>query len=293
MIALVTCAALYTSMNLEATASRSQDSPVFRSGVDLVTVPFTVTDSSRQFVTDLAQEDFVVSDDGRRQMIMSFATGYVPASLGVLLDVSGSMTPRRKAYAQAALHTLFGQLGADDEVAFAEFADEFRLIAPWTTNRVRLRRALALARGGTFTGLYDAVDEMLDVLATGRHTRKVLLVISDGDDNYSALSGKQIRQTIRAADVMVYALGVEGAHGIDARALRGLTDDTGGRAEIVRGFESFESIVGAVAHELSNQYILAYQRPSGTRGRWREIELEFASPRRGLTIRARRGYVAN
>ncbi len=273
--------------------SAFQDAPpVFRGGVDLVTVPFVVTGRDRRFVTGLTRDDFVVYDGGRRQPIVNFADDSVPVSLGVVLDSSPSMTESRMRLARGAVTALFDKLGFDDEVFLGEFSDAYRSLLTWTTNRTELGRGLNAIRGGNFTALLDAANHAVQVAATGTNPRKALLLISDGDDNASKTTGRAVRQTIRAREVMVYAFGVEATDSpteINEGELRNLTDDTGGRTEIVRGFENLNETVARFANELSSQYVLAYAPPGGRAGEWREIRVE-APNHRGVTVRARRGY---
>jgi Ca-activated chloride channel family protein len=288
---------------------------VFKAGVDVVTVPATVTDRDGRFITGLTRDDFVVSDDGKPQEIITFSSERVPVSLGILLDVSGSMTEDRMATARLAInHFAFSLLRPDDELFLTEFAGTGRMLVPWTTDREAFTRALAGARmtplppvgstgisGNWGTAVFDAVDTSLGFAAEGVHPKKAVLVISDGIDTSSRRSSSDVQKAIRASGILVYALAVDASDepgpfgvvddGVDARALRGLTDDTGGRTEVVKGFAKLAESTARLADEFNRQYVIGYAAPASRDGRWHSIKVEVR--RRGATVRARAGYVAS
>jgi VWFA-related protein len=188
---------------------------------------------------------------------------------------------------------LIDRLGPDEEAFLADFAEQARILTPWTTDRAALVRALERVRGNAFTGLYDAVNETIRMARTGVHARKVLLVVSDGHDTSSERSARQAREAIRGSEVVVYALALQEAGGgrrINAGALRNLTDETSGRTEIVVGSQNLEGAIARLADELGQQYVLGYAPPAGPAAQWHEIKVEV--PRRDVTIHTRRGYVS-
>jgi Ca-activated chloride channel family protein len=263
---------------------------VYRSGVDLVYVTATVVDRDGRFVAGLTADDFVVSEDGRPQKIVSFSAARVPVSLGIALDVSGSMTPPQMATARAAIRRLVNDLlGPDDELFFAVFERKTVVLQEWTADRRLFGRALDGARVGGTTALYDAVQKLLPVVESGTHDKKALLVVSDGDDRASQISQRDLQRSVRASDALVYALGVDGGEGLNSRALRRFTDDTGGRTEVVNGFKNLDVATTRLADELNRQYQLAYIMPGARDGRWHPIKVEVR--KRGVVVRARSGYV--
>jgi Ca-activated chloride channel family protein len=188
------------------------------------------------------------------------------------------------------------------------------------------------------TAMYDAIADALPVAASGRHEKKAILLISDGNDRNSSMSVNELRQAIRESEILVYALGVDssgrsfqidrprqptpppipfpipfpkprrpgfpqiifggpssGSQSIDERvnadALRRITDDTGGRTEIVHGFNGLDEATERIADELSKQYSLGYSSTRPKDGRWHAIRVDVKD--RKLTVRARRGYVAS
>jgi Ca-activated chloride channel family protein len=265
---------------------------VFRSGVDLVYITATVADSHGRFIGGLTKEDFTIFDDGQPQEIVSFTSERVPISLGILLDVSGSMTPPKLAAARAAINRFnFDLIDKDDELFLATFSIRTFLRQSWTKDRDTIRRALTRVQTGPGTAIYDAVRSVLPIAATGMYDKKALLIVSDGDDLNSRTSLKQLQELIRGSEVLVYALGVEAdGEKVDARRLRKITDDTGGRTEIVKGFKNLDTATANLAQELNQQYLIAYTTPHERDGHSHAIKVQVK--KRGVTVRSRSGYVA-
>ena len=328
---LLTVAAAVASL-----AAQGQEGFTFHSGVELINVTATVTDRDGRFVSGLRKEDFTVLEDGQPQEVTHFSNERVPVSLGIALDASGSMTSDKMSSARSAIDRfVYDLLGPDDELFFLEFATRPDITQDWTTDRRAISRAVARVRPSGGTALYDAVADALPIAAVGRHPKKALLVISDGNDTNSGISVGELRQAIRESEVLVYALGVDGtatlqrngptiqlpfptpfpfpgrgsqrrrppviiggggsrptvSERVNADALRQITDDTGGRTEIVRGFSDLDGATARIADELSRQYYLGYTSTGKKDGRWHAIRVEVKDHR--LTVRARRGYIAS
>jgi Ca-activated chloride channel family protein len=307
----------------------------FRSGVELINVTATVTDDEGRFVSGLRREDFTIYEDGEAQEVTHFSNDRVPVSLGIALDTSGSMTPDKMSAARSAIDRFVHELlGPEDELFFMHFANRPYVAQEWTTDRRAISRSVGRVMAAGGTSLYDAVADAIPIAEGGRHTKKALLVISDGNDTNSVTSVREVRQLIRESEVMVYALGVDGtavsarsgpriqlpvpvpfpfpgrrqprlppiigggsappgaaSDRVNADALRQITDDTGGRTEIVRGFGDLDGATARIADELSRQYYLGYVSPGKKDGRWHDIRVEVKD--RSLSVRARRGYVAS
>ena len=274
---------------------------VFRTGIELVNVAATVTDARGRFVDGLTKDDFRVYEDGEPVEITQFDNERVPVSLGIALDTSGSMDDRRMEAARKALDRfLHDLLGPDDEIFLYRFYDRPLLLQDWTTSRDRLSRAIRDIRGQGGTALYDAVAESLPRIAEGRHRKKALLIISDGNDTSSRTNYWNVPSLIRRSEALVYAIGIDArsvmqrleriGRGVNARALRELTDDSGGRTEIIRDADDLDPATAGIARELSRQYQLAYPARHAGDGRWHGIRVEVPDP--DHRVRARRGYVA-
>ena len=316
--------------------AQNQEGFSFRSGVELVNVTATVTDDGGRFVSGLRKEDFTVYEDGVRQEVSQFSNERVPVSLGIVLDTSGSMTPDKMSSARSAIDRfVYDLLGKDDELFFMEFSNRPDLVQDWTTDRRAISRAVSRVTPAGGTAMYDAVADAIPVASAGKHPKKAILVISDGNDTNSGISVGELRQLIRESEVLVYALGVDGtattfrngptiqvpmpipfpipgrrrpgglppiiggggstrvnpAERVNPDALRQITDDTGGRTEIVRGFGDLDNATARIADELSKQYYLGYASTGKKDGRWHSIRVEVG--RGKYRVRARRGYVAS
>jgi len=226
---------------------------------------------------------------------------------------------------------VYDLLGKDDELFFMEFANRPDLVQDWTTDRRSISRAVSRVTPAGGTAMYDAIADAVPLANNGAHPKKALLVISDGNDTNSNLSVGELRQLIRESEVLVYALGVDGTattfrngptiqlpiplpipgrrrpggfppiigggsqrvtnERVNPDALRQITDDTGGRTEIVRGFGDLDNATARIAGELSKQYYLGYVSTGKRDGRWHAIKVDVKDRR--LSVRARRGYVAS
>jgi Ca-activated chloride channel family protein len=329
-------AALLAAGAVATLAGQEPGGASFKSGVELINVTATVTDGEGRFVSGLGKDDFIVYEDGQPQEISHFSNERVPVSLGIALDASGSMTSDKMSAARAAIDRfVYDLLSPDDELFFMQFSNRPQLVQEWTTDRRAISRAVnrVLPNGGT--ALYDAVADGVPLANIGRHPKKALLAISDGNDTSSRISVGELRSIIRESEVLVYALGVDGtatqmrsgptiqlppmplpfpipggrgrrplppigggggnrrvqAERVNAGALRQITDDTGGRTEIIRGFRDLDGATARLADELSKQYYLGYASPGKKDGRWHDIRVEVRDRR--LAVRARRGYIAS
>jgi len=170
----------------------AQSLPVFRSDSTVVVVPVTVTDKSGRFVPGLTPDQFEISDGGSRREVTQFSAERVPVSLGILLDISGSMATDPKARAaddarwadtRRAMELLVQRLSPEDEVLFAVFSDRVGLAVPWTRDHQRVPRAFDTLRPSGFTAMFEAVKLIAPAFQRAEHPRKVLLVITDGRDS--------------------------------------------------------------------------------------------------------------
>ena len=192
-------------------AGQEQGGVSFKSGVELINVTATVTDGEGRFVSGLRKEDFTVYEDGQPQEITHFNNERVPVSLGIALDTSGSMTSDKMSAARAAIDRfVYDLLNPDDELFFMQFANRPQVVQQWTSDRRAISRAVSRVLPAGGTALYDAIADGVPLADVGRHSKKALLVISDGNDTNSRLSIDELRSLIRESEVLVYALGVDG-----------------------------------------------------------------------------------
>jgi Ca-activated chloride channel family protein len=282
----------------QQTASPQFEAPrPFRSGVEVVLVIATVTDSEGHYVAGLSKDDFAVYEDGEQQPIAHFSYGRVPISLGIAIDVSGSMRGNRITEARSAIDRFLSDLlEPSDEVFLAAFNHKLKLVAPWTFAPAKMRRSLdgVIPDGGT--AMYDAILQAAPTLDSGTYLKKALVVISDGADTASDHSARDVRQFLRRRDALLYAIGIDQPHarvtdqGINPQTLRDMTDETGGRTEVVRDAVELAAATERIALELNQQYILGFAPARPADESFRSIRVRV--PAHNYLVRARRGYVA-
>jgi Ca-activated chloride channel family protein len=265
----------------------------------LVSVTVSVTDTYGRNVTGLEQQHFEVFDNGVKQEIAHFTDEDAPISLGIIYDVSGSMTDLT-ARSFAALNRFFEVSHKDDEFFLIAFNDKARLIQDFTVspNDILGRVTLVKARGST--ALYDAVYLAVEKAKQGRHAKKALLIISDGQENNSRYSGKELRSLLREADVQIYGIGITQDFS-GAGTLRELAALTGGAVFFPMLEQEVQDAYTRIAIALRHQYSLGFypspgRPPAGVRSDgepvWHRLDVRV-KPIRGLgrlALRHRKGY---
>src|SRR6188768_644376 len=181
-----------------AVSLTAQDGFKLKSKVELVNVTATVSDDSGRFIPGLRQTDFTIYEDNEKQEIKFFSADRVPVSLGILLDSSGSMTPDKMEAARAAINRFTQDLlEPEDELFLMTFSRSSHLLQDWTTDRRLISRAMSRIQPDGGTAMYDAVADALPITAAGKHEKKAILLISDGNDRNSQMSVNELRQAIR------------------------------------------------------------------------------------------------
>ncbi|MFZ0276842.1 MAG: VWA domain-containing protein [Candidatus Sulfotelmatobacter sp.] len=285
-----------------ATSNQQQPSAengtfVIRKDVDEVLLHATVVDDKQHIVTNLDRNAFSVFEDGKPQTIISFRHEDIPVSMGIVIDNSGSMREKRAKVNQAALN-LVRASNPQDEVFVVNFNDEYYLDQDFTNDLLKLKEALEKidAKGGT--ALYDAVEASAANFKYARLERKVLFVVTDGEDNASRDS---LEQTVKHLQVengpAVYAIGLLGDEEHPKRARKALeiiAQRTGGLAFFPATLDEVDEISRQVAHDIRNQYTIGY-KPTNPRatGGFREIRVEAkAKGHKKLVVRTKSGYYA-
>ncbi|HEY6348363.1 MAG TPA: VWA domain-containing protein [Candidatus Angelobacter sp.] len=271
---------------------------VFRSTVENVTLPVTVVDDKKHLVTDLKPANFVVYEDGQPQEIIDFRREDIPVSIGILVDNSGSMREKREKVSTAVLN-LIKSSNPGDEVFVVNFNDEPYLDQDFTSSLSAMHEALDRldSRGGT--ALYDAVIASSDHLAkSAKRDKKVLLVVTDGEDNESRDSLEEaIRSVQDESGPTIYCIGILGNEGKQhraKRALEALSLQTGGVAFFPKTLDEVDEISQAVARDIRNQYSITY-KPSNpqTNGGYRKVSVvAHGSGYHELEVRTKTGYFA-
>jgi Ca-activated chloride channel family protein len=271
---------------------------VIRKNVDEVLVHATVVDDKQHIVTNLDRDSFSVFEDGKPQNIISFRHEDIPVAMGIVIDNSGSMREKRSKVNQAALN-LVRASNAQDEVFVVNFNDEYYLDQDFTNDLLKLKEALEKidAKGGT--ALYDALLASADQLKlNARLERKVLFVVTDGEDNASRENLEEAVKRLQGENSpSVYAIGILGDEEHPKRARRALeiiAQRTGGLAFFPGTLDQVDEISRQVAHDIRNQYTIGY-KPTNPRasGGFRTIRVEAKGKGHGkLAVRTKSGYYA-
>jgi VWFA-related protein len=292
-LCLLTAAALMAQPAQEAAT-------IFRADTRIVVCHTTVIDKSGHLVTTLPQSAFTVYENKIRQVIRKFKREDVPVSLGLVIDNSGSMRNKLAKVSAAAL-ALVKDSNRDDEVFIVNFNDTAYLDNPkdkdFTSDIAELETALSRidARGGT--AMRDAIEMSIQHLTTGHRDKKVLVVITDGNDNSSILSLERIMKDAHQSDVLIYGVGLlsEEEHREAARARRALNDlaeATGGKTFFPQSVEEVDAIAHQVAKDIRSQYIIEYSPlNSAMDNTFRAIRITAKAPG-NPTVRTRSGYYA-
>ncbi|MGA3294240.1 MAG: VWA domain-containing protein [Candidatus Acidiferrales bacterium] len=272
-----------------------------RSETEITLVGATVTDPLGRLVTGLEQENFRVFEDGVEQEIVQFSSEDVPVSIGVIFDMSGSMSDKIDKSRLAAVQ-FFRTANPQDEFFLVNFNDRAQLVSPFTASVDDLQDRLMYVGAHGLTALYDGVYLGLSQMRGAHNAKKALLIISDGGDNHSRYSETEIRKFVREADVQIYAIGLFEPDGGPTPEERGgpslledLTQMTGGRVFTVGNLSELPDIATKISMELRNQYVLGYM-PSHREhdGRWRKIKVKLRPPKGlpPLAVSAKSGYFA-
>ena len=277
-----------------------QDNKI-RVDVNLVVLHTTVLDDRGRFADGLKQENFRVFEDKVEQKLSVFKREDIPVSMGLVIDNSGSMRDKRPRVNEAAL-TLVENSNPQDEAFVVNFNDDFYLDLDkdFTNSIPELKEALERIDSRGSTALYDAIIGSLDHVQKGSKDKKVLLVVTDGEDNTSHNSLEKTIREVQKTDTVVYTIGLlsEESKRNAKRAKRALEDiakASGGVAYFPENVEDVHSICEQVAHDIRNQYTLAYYPTNIKRdGTFRSVQVEVIPPRgRGkLMARTRNGYYA-
>ncbi|HLX41932.1 MAG TPA: VWA domain-containing protein [Bryobacteraceae bacterium] len=274
------------------------ESVVFHAGTRLVLLHATVTNAAGKVITDIPKSAFTVYENGVEQPLKIFRREDVPVSMGIVVDNSASMREKRTQVAAAAM-ALVKASNPDDEMFIVNFNEDAYLDQPFTGDNAKLSQALDRIDSKGNTAMFDALNMSMNYLKDkGSQEKKVLLVITDGNDNTSATTLKQLVYKARQQEVLIYCIALlsddeprEAKKA--AAALKALTTATGGLDYYPKSLAEIDQITPEVAHEIRNQYILAYSPTNQSLdGSFRKVDVVvngFGHP----TVRTRNGYYAS
>jgi Ca-activated chloride channel family protein len=281
-------------------ATKARPGAMIRMNVDMVLVPVTVTDPMNRLVTGLEKEDFQVYENSGQQAIRTFASEDAPVSIGIIFDLSGSMSSKLLRARESILQFI-KTANPEDEFFVIGFNDRPELIEDFTNSVEDIQARLATVRSGHRTALLDAIYYGVAKMKDARHERKALLVVSDGGDNRSRYTEGEVRSQVRESDVEIYSIGIFDPYAATPEERTGpmllneLCEETGGRMFRVDDLSEMSDIAEKISTELRNQYVIGYTPKEIRRdGKWRKVKVKLNPPQGlpPLTVHARTGYYA-
>src|SRR5438874_1089329 len=268
--------------------------------VEMVLVPVTITDPMNRLVTGLDRENFNLFEGKERQEIKTFSSEDAPVSLGVIFDMSGSMSSKIERSREAVVE-FFKTANPQDEFFMVSFADKPEEISDFTQSVEDIQGKLVYTIAKGRTALLDAIYLGVSKMRQAKYPKKALLVISDGGDNHSRYTEGEIKSTVKEADLLMYAIGIYDRYmstpeeQLGPALLSELTELTGGRAFTIDNPNDLADVATKIGIELRNQYVLGYRPKNPAHdGKWRKIKVKLIAPKGlpPLRVYAKTGYYA-
>ena len=299
-VAVLIAAASHGGAAAESPREADSQRTRFASETSLISIDVTVTDRRGRPVEGLRKEDFAVFDDGVEQAVSFFSHENRPISWALVLDKSGSMSTMMEDVYRAALHSIEAGT-AEDDVLVLTFNNDVDLLQDFTSDRAMLLKSIRSLRATGMTALYDAVALGLDRVRRGRHEKKVLVLVTDGDDNASHLRFSRLLDVAQDSRTLIYPVGllasmegsVAGLISERSRAeLEQLAEISGGMAYFPKDMKQCERACRDIAQQVSRQYSLGYYPDNRNwDGRWRTIAVKLRTGNeQGVVVRTRSGY---
>ncbi len=268
--------------------------PLFASRVDMVVVRATVTDRNDRHVRGLDREYFQVFENKVEQRIIHFSNAQGPVSVGIVLDVSGSMGDNILSARNSIIRFLErGEL--EDEYFLVTFNERTAVVQDFTARGENIRGQMAQTNPKGQTAVFDAIYLGLDKLREARHSKKALVVITDGEDNSSRYTYSEIKAMAKESDAQIYVIGERGEQGYGRGIITDIVRLSGGRSFFPDSFKQLDYYCDLIHNELRHQYVFGYAPTNGLRGDddWRRIRVKLTAPEEWpkLRVRHRRGYV--
>ena len=268
--------------------------------VDLVLVPVTITDPMNRLVTGLDKDNFTLYEGKDVQDIRHFSSEDAPVSLGVIFDMSGSMSSKIERAREAVIE-FFKAANPQDEFFMITFADKPEEISDFTQSIEDIQGKLVYTVPKGRTALLDAIYLGVSKMRQAKYPKKALLIISDGGDNHSRYTEGEIKSVVKEADLLIYAIGLYDRYmstpeeQLGPSLLGDLTELTGGRAFTIDNPNDLADVSTKIGIELRNQYVLGYRPKNAVHdGKWRKIKVKLVPPKGlpPLRVYARTGYYA-
>jgi Ca-activated chloride channel family protein len=268
--------------------SRRSDS--IRVDVNLVLIPVTVTDSYERPVIGLQKSDFHLFEDGSERQISNFFSQETPISVGIVFDASASMK-RKMEHSLRAVREFLKLSLPGDEFCLTKFNDRPEPVLGFTSAATDIEQRLLSVQPQGWTALFDAIYLGVHQMKHASHTRKVLLILSDGGDNNSRYSGREVKQFVQESDVRIFSISIlDHSPSLDA-----IAEESGGRAFRVQRIDELPDLAANISAEIHSEYVLGYS-PSdhANDGQYRKIKVALEQTVRTARLRAswKRGYYA-
>ena len=288
---------------LGAQTRGKQDPQIFRANVDVVSLNVTVIDGQNHYVTDLAESDFSVYEDGAKQDLIFFNRSSLPIALSLLIDTSASMENRLQIAQEAAIG-FARKLRPQDFAQVVDFDSRVEITQDFTNSVPDLERAIRATQAGGSTSLHNAIYISLKELAKLKAKtqdevrRRAIIVLSDGEDTSSLVTYEEVLDLAKRSETALYTIGLQPREAPTSKGfreaefvLRQLAQETGGRAFFITRAEDLKEVYGQISDELSSQYTVGYASKNSRRdGAWRRVVVQIA--RAGAVARTKRGYYA-
>ncbi len=280
-----------------------QRESAFRLDVNMVLVPVSVVTPMGQQVTGLEKENFRLLEDKEEQMISHFGSEDAPLSMGIIFAASGSIGPKLTKSRQA-VSQFFKTANPQDEFFLIQFNDRPEMVSEFTTRLEEIQNRLTFTQAKGRTALLDAIYMGLNKMKQAKHQKRALLIISDGGDNSSRYTEREIKNLVKEADVQIYAIGIYepvSSRGRTAEELAGpgllqeVAEQTGGRQFPVENLNDLPDIAAQIGIVLRNQYVIGYiPKNQNKDGKWRRILVKLVQPKGmpQLRVFSKQGYYA-
>jgi Ca-activated chloride channel homolog len=299
LVSLIVLPGMLPHQESSLSQSPEDTSYTIKVSVEMVALNATVRDGKGNLVSELVKEDFQVYEDGIPQQIERFSRQDIPVTVGLVIDNSGTMRPKRPEVITSAL-VFARSSNPDDQMFVVNFNEKVSFglpnNMPFTDNIVQLELALSGITADGMTALYDAVAAALDYVKKGNRDKKVLIVISDGEDNASHKNLDRIVAMAGQSDAIIYTIGIFDENNPDRnlRAIKQLEKATGGEEFLPASAKDVVPICKRIAHDIRNQYSIAYEPTNSKQdGSFRAIQVTAkAHDGRRLFVRTRAGYYA-
>src|SRR6202165_2448999 len=285
--------------SVESDAASPHNRPL-KVDVDLVLVPVTITDPMNRLVTGLDKENFELFEGKDQQQIRNFSSEDAPVSIGVIFDMSGSMSSKIDR-AREAVGEFFKTANPQDEFFMITFADQPQEVSDFTQSVEDIQGKLIYTVPKGRTALLDAIYLGVSKMRQAKYAKKAILIISDGGDNHSRYTEGEIKSLVKESDLLIYAIGIYDHYfpteeeRLGPVLLGDIAELTGGRAFTIDNPNDLADVATKIGIELRNQYVLGY-RPNkpGHDGKWRKIKVKLLAPRGlpPLRVYAKTGYYA-